>query len=108
MDKVKNILKSNSRWRKKGFDFIEVTLNFYGNMIKAYESKLEDITVITEDDRKSDKLVIVRKVSNPFWLIGEVLPYGRNCEIIHPPEVRHKFIKEINIITNMYKDGEAV
>lgn len=102
LDKVKNILKSNIRWHSEGLDFIEVTLHFYGNMIKAYESKPEDINPITEEDREKDKLVIFRKVSNPLWLVREVLPYGKNCEIISPEQVREKFIKEIHNISELY------
>ncbi|BAQ61517.1 hypothetical protein GM3708_1923 [Geminocystis sp. NIES-3708] len=101
-DRIKNILKSNNRWRKEGLDYIEVILNFYGNMIKAYESKLEDITFITEEDRKGDKLVIVRKVSNPFWLIREVLPYGENCQIISPESIKQQFMMEIEKISLLY------
>lgn len=101
-DRIKNILKSNNCWRKERLDYIEVTLNFYGNMIKAYESKLEDITFITEEDREKDKLVIVRKVNNPFWLVREILPYGKNCEIISPEIVRKEFIKELQKIAELY------
>jgi predicted DNA-binding transcriptional regulator YafY len=97
-DRIKNILKSNRNWREEGLDFIEVTLNFYAHMIKAYESKLEDIDVSREDD----KLVVLRKVSNPFWLIREVLPYGQNCEIISPSIVRDKFRRELEKISSLY------
>jgi len=101
-ERIKNILKSNSRWRKEGLDFIEVTLHFYGGMIKAYESKLEDINFITEEDREKDKLVIIRKVSNPFWFVREILPYGKNCEIISPEIVRDKFFDEVQKIVELY------
>lgn len=97
-DRVKNILKSNNRWRKEGLDYIEVTLNFYGNMIKAYESKPEDLDV----KKENDKLIVIRKVSNPFWLIREVLPYSGKCQIISPQIVIEKYIKELKIIAKLY------
>ena len=97
-DRVKKILKSNSRWHDDGLDFIEVTLHFYRGMIKAYESKIEDIDVRDE----GDKLVVIRKVSNPFWLVREILPYGYKCEIVSPEVVRKKYIEEIKKITKIY------
>jgi hypothetical protein len=97
-ERIKNILKSNSRWREEGLDFIEVTLHFYGNMRKAYETKLEDIETKLEED----KLVVIRKVSNLFWLVREVLPYGKQCEIVSPEVARNKFIEELKKISSLY------
>jgi predicted DNA-binding transcriptional regulator YafY len=98
LDRVKHITRLSAHWRSQGLDFIEVTLHFYGNMIKAYESKLEDIETKLEED----KLKVIRKISNPFWLIREVLPYGKNCQIISPEIVRQEYIKEFNQITQLY------
>ncbi len=71
-------------------------------MRKAYESKPEDINPIKDDDRQKDKLVVIRKVSNPFWLVREVLRYGKNCEIVSPEAVRQKMIKEIEKMNELY------
>lgn len=98
LDRIKNILHSQYKWRTEGLDYLEVYLHFYKGLIKAYEKKLEDIDVKDE----GDKLVVIRKVSNPFWLIREILPYGQNCEIVSPPIVREKFIEEINKIKQLY------
>lgn len=98
-ERIKNILKSNSRWRKEGLDFIPVQLHFYGGMIKAYERKLEDIDV----EEKEDKLVVIRKVDNPFWFVREILPYGKNCEIISPEKVRDRYIEQLKNIVELYK-----
>lgn len=98
LDRIQHLTKLPTRWRSEGLDFIEVTLHFYGGMIKAYESKIEDIDVRNE----GDKLVVIRKVSNPFWLVREILPYGYKCEIVSPEVVREKYIEEIKKITKIY------
>lgn len=97
-DRIKNILHSQHKWREEGLNHVKVYLHFYKGMIKAYERKLEDIDVKKEDD----KLIVIRKVTNPFWLTREVLRYGKNCEIVAPEKIRTQFLKELNSIYDIY------
>ncbi len=58
--------------------------------MKAYERNTRDI-----DDREvNGKRIITRKVSSPFWLIREILPYGDRCIVLTPEPLRNR-IKQI-------------
>jgi predicted DNA-binding transcriptional regulator YafY len=45
---------------------------------------------------------IIRKVSSTFWFIREILPYGKDCQVISPASVRHKIIDELNSLKEHY------
>lgn len=47
---------------------------------------------------------VVRRVSNPFWLIREVMRYGKACEIVAPEALREKIIAEVRAIARCYGD----
>jgi len=90
LDRIKTIIPISGHWREEGLDHLEVYLHFYRGLVKAYEPR--------EGKDMSDRIIggvrhVVRLVSNPFWLIREVLRYGEDCEIISPDSVRDR-IKE--------------
>ncbi|MEB3182482.1 MAG: WYL domain-containing protein [Nostocaceae cyanobacterium] len=90
LDRIKTILPISGHWREEGLDYLEVYLHFYRGLVKGYEPR--------EGKDMSDRFGagvrhVVRRVSNPFWLIREVLRYGEDCEIISPENVRDR-IKE--------------
>jgi predicted DNA-binding transcriptional regulator YafY len=58
-------------------------------LIKSYEPKPSDIS----NEIIGEVRQVVRRVSNPFWLIREVLRYGDDCVIVSPDNVR-SLIKE--------------
>jgi predicted DNA-binding transcriptional regulator YafY len=60
-------------------------------MVKAYEAKPNDIS----NEVVGEVRQVVRKVSNPFWLVREVLRYGENCEIVSPENVRSLIKKKL-------------
>jgi predicted DNA-binding transcriptional regulator YafY len=72
-------------------DFLEVHLHFYRGMVKAYEHRQNDI----QDEIIGDVRQVVRRVSNPFWLVREVLRYGRDCAVISPDNVCEAVKKEL-------------
>jgi predicted DNA-binding transcriptional regulator YafY len=82
-DRIQGIIPIEGQWRN-GLDHIQVQLQFRGDLLKAYEPKPRDIK-----DETLDKIrVITRKVSNPFWLVREVLAYGDHCIVLTPEPLR--------------------
>jgi predicted DNA-binding transcriptional regulator YafY len=84
LDKIKGVQPIDGQWRDNGLDFLNVYLHFYGGMVKAYQPKLNDIS----NEVIGEVRQVVRKVSNPFWLVREVMVYGNDCEIVSPENVR--------------------
>lgn len=92
-----NILPSDGVWREN-LDFIEVHLHFQGELANSYESKQGDIS----DERDGNIRRVVRRVSNTFWLIREVLAYRSGCEIVAPESLRDRFKQEAQAICKQY------
>ena len=67
-------------------------------MVKAYEAKPNDIS----NEVVGEVRQVVRKVSNPFWLVREVLRYGENCEIVSPENVRSLIKAKLIILCQNY------
>ena len=45
---------------------------------------------------------VVRQVSSSFWLIREVLRYGKDCEIVSPEAVRDRLKQELEPLCQLY------
>jgi predicted DNA-binding transcriptional regulator YafY len=45
---------------------------------------------------------VVRRVSNTFWLIREILRYGQDCEIVAPEHLRNQFKHELISLCSQY------
>jgi predicted DNA-binding transcriptional regulator YafY len=41
---------------------------------------------------------VVRKVSNTFWFLREVMQYGEDCEIISPESLRKRMQQKANAL----------
>ena len=67
----------------------------------AYEQKTLDREVTDLALDKPTKR-IVREVSSTFWFFREILPYGEDCEIIEPVEVRDRFARKIQHLAKKY------
>ncbi|MGK7924289.1 MAG: helix-turn-helix transcriptional regulator [Spirulina sp.] len=102
LDKILNVLRHDGIWRKEGLGTIEVYLHFYGRMAEVYESKEEDIDDKVEGEGKDKIRKVVKKTSNPFWLVREVMRYGKNCEIVSPKEVRDRLKKDLKKMCEQY------
>lgn len=101
-DRVKTILPVKGRWRDEGLDYLEVHLHFLRGMVKAYEPKKFSINQDISNEIVDDVRQVIRKVANPFWLIREVFRYGKDCEIISPPEVRSRFQENLKSLCQAY------
>lgn len=98
LDRIVNVLQYDGTWRKEGLGYLEVQLHFKGRMVKAYEPKEDDL----ENEVMGDIRQVVRKVTNPFWLVREVFRYGNDCEIVAPESVRQEFKKTLRQMCQQY------
>lgn len=98
LDRIKAIAKNHGQWREEGLDYLKVYLHFYKGMVKAYESRDRDI----ENEIVGDIRQVVRRVSNPFWLIREVMRYGEDCVVISPDSIRNKIKQKLRSLCQQY------
>jgi predicted DNA-binding transcriptional regulator YafY len=47
---------------------------------------------------------VKRPISSTFWLYREILPYGENCVIVSPPEIRDQFRNKLVMLSDQYSD----
>lgn len=97
-DNIKAIVPTSGKWRKEGLDYLEVYLHFLRGMVKAYEPRAKDIS----NEVVGDVRQVIRLVSNPFWLIREVLRYGGDCIIISPESVREQIKQKLRLQCQAY------
>lgn len=102
LDLIKAIVPTGGQWRDEGLDFIEVYLHFKRGMVKAYEPREADISdeVVVVGEEKVRQ--VVRRVSNPFWLVREVLRYGGDCVVVSPESVRERVKQEVRSLCHQY------
>lgn len=99
------IMPIGGKWRDR-LDTINVEIHLYGRLAFAYESKTtKDVVNQWLPDAPQTRQV-VRRVSNTFWLIRELLPYGQYCQVIVPDSVKAKIADEIRMMAERYEiDG---
>ncbi|MGL5062756.1 MAG: helix-turn-helix transcriptional regulator [Microcoleus sp.] len=97
-DRIQSIVPTDGHWRQQGLDYLEVYLHYYRGMVNAYEARSRDIS----NEVVGDVRQVVRRVSNPFWLIREVFRYGKDCVIVSPEKVRDRFQQELKSICQNY------
>jgi predicted DNA-binding transcriptional regulator YafY len=98
LDRIKGVVPINGQWRHEGLDFLQVQLHFHRGMVKAYEPKQNDI----ENKVIGDIRQVMRRVSNPFWLIREVLRYGEDCVVVSPENVRSLVRDQLKTLCQHY------
>lgn len=88
-------------WRQ-GLDTIDVEFHLYGNLAFNYQSH-------TRGDRHNDwhpelpqTRQVIRAIHSTFWLLREIFPYGKDCQVISPAGVRQKVIDELSLLTQHY------
>ena len=80
---------------------IEVEMNLLRGLAFAYRAKPED----SENEWLADQSRIrrvVRKVSNTFWFIREVMQYGEDCVIVSPDNVRDRIKQKLRLQCQQY------
>jgi predicted DNA-binding transcriptional regulator YafY len=98
LDRIKGIVPMNGQWRHKGLDYLELYLHFQRGMVKAYEPRVNDVS----DEIVGDVRQVVRQISNPFWLVREVLRYGGDCVVVSPENVRSLIRDQLKILYAHY------
>jgi len=88
------------KWRSQ-LDYIHVTFNLSGNLAFAYNQREEDIDN-TWLDIEPPTRQIIRKINSTFWFYREILPYGEDCEIVEPEDVRQKFAEKVRSLYQKY------
>lgn len=85
-----------------GLTTILVEMHLFRQLAFAYRSK-------TNQDEINEWLVdsfqvrrVVRRVANTFWLMREVLRYGKDCEIVSPEPVRDQLKQELKALCERY------
>jgi predicted DNA-binding transcriptional regulator YafY len=71
-------------------------------MVKAYESRNADISNEVLVVREEKVRQVVRRVSNPFWLVREVLRYGGDCVVVSPENVREQVKQKLRLQCQQY------
>jgi predicted DNA-binding transcriptional regulator YafY len=97
LDRIINVLPTSGNWQDS-LEHIEVHLQILGRLTKAYEPKPDDIT----DELKDDARYIVRRVSNTFWFIREILRYGEECIVLAPDSVQNQLVEKLKMLCKHY------
>lgn len=88
-------------WRPQ-LDTTLVELHLFDSLAHAYYSKTNQDELSEWLEDKPETCRVVRRISNSFWLIREVLSYGQNCEVIFPKEIRNRVKDHLIELWNRY------
>jgi len=89
------------QWRP-GLDTLTVELHLFRGLAFAYQSKTA-IDLVNEWATDLPQVRrVVRQVSSSFWLIREVLRYGKDCEIVSPEAIRDRLKQELEPLCQLY------
>lgn len=85
------------KWRS--LDTLEIEIVLSGGLAHAYEPRPADTLIEWIDgDRKRVK----RSITSSFWLIREILRYGKDCQVIAPPELRDRIHQQLTEAARQY------
>lgn len=98
LDRIINVLPASGDWQDQ-LEYIEVQLKVLGRLVKAYEPKPDDIS----NEVKGSARYIVRRVSNTFWFIREILRYGEECLVLSPASVQNQLINKLKKLCEHYE-----
>lgn len=80
------ITQTTGKWRSQ-LDQIDVEIHLYKGLAFAYQTRPEDKLVEWIPDQPQVKRII-RRVSNTFWFIREIMQYSSDCVVVKPENVR--------------------
>lgn len=80
------IVPTKGEWRDR-LDTISVDFELLGGLAHAYTERDNDVEVewVSVDPPRRR---VVRQISNTFWFVREILPYGKDCIVLEPDPVR--------------------
>ncbi|WP_071189824.1 WYL domain-containing protein [Trichormus sp. NMC-1] len=82
-------------------DEIDVEMHLLNNLAFAYQTKPEDNRVEWIPDKPKVKRVI-RRVSNTFWFIREIMQYSSDCIVVSPENVRSQIKQKLITLCQHY------
>lgn len=85
----------DAEWRTEGLDAIAASFHLLGGLAHAYEPREEDIHQEWIKTDSSHILVVQRQITSSFWFKREVLPYGKDCIVQSPAELKDLIAHEI-------------
>lgn len=90
-------------WRDR-LDSIQVVFELSGELARgSYEKHPKDLAIEYLGTPEDPCLRVTREVTNTFWFIREILPYGRDCRVIAPGEVRERIRDQVLGMTRNYE-----
>ena len=92
-----------TKWQPN-LDYLNVELHLFNGLSFAYEAKLNDTVDECIPDQPQVRRV-VRQVSSTFWFFREILPYGEDCLIVSPLDVRDQFRNKLQVLYQRYSDN---
>ncbi|WP_016949551.1 YafY family protein [Anabaena sp. PCC 7108] len=95
-----SVTEITGKWHSN-LDQIEVEMHLLNNLAFAYQTKPEDKTVEWIPDKPKVKRVI-RRVSNTFWFIREIMQYSSDCIVISPESVRSQIKQKLIKLCQSY------
>lgn len=87
------VTETTEKWRSQ-LDQIDVEMHLYKGLAFAYQTKPEDKLVEWIPDQQQVKRVM-RRVSNTFWFIREIMQYSSDCIVVSPENVRSLIKKKL-------------
>jgi len=105
LDKIidASVSATKTSWLRS-LDTITVEMHLYNMLAFNYSSKKgHDISVEWLPGEPRVRRV-VREITNTFWFLREVLPYGPDCEVVGPLPVREQVKKAVNNLAQRYAD----
>jgi hypothetical protein len=104
LDRIQDagIVPIEGEWRSQGLDSISVEILLYRGLAYAYEPHPEDISQQwVSNDPPTKK--IVRSITSSFWFIRKTLPYGKDAQVIAPPELRDRIRQQLTDAARLYE-----
>lgn len=82
------VTEITGQWHSN-LDQIDVEMHILNKLAFAYQPKPEDKIVEWIPDQPQVKKVI-RRISNTFWFIREIMQYSSDCVVVSPEDVRSR------------------
>ncbi|NJM67301.1 MAG: WYL domain-containing protein [Acaryochloris sp. RU_4_1] len=101
LDRIKeaSIIPIQQEWHS--LDAVEIEMLFAKGLAHAYEPRSEDISSEwIASDPPTRK--ITRSITSSFWFIREILPYGKDCVVIAPPEICDRIREQLQATLEGY------
>lgn len=87
LDRVESLTPTEGEWRN-GLDTLDVQFELRGALVRR-QCRADE-----QWQRVGESLIVIRPITSAFWFLREILPYGAECVVLEPEEVRSQ-VKEL-------------